>query len=195
MALIRRIARPLLAAPFILEGVRTALTPERDIDVFPEAFEAVDSAITKTSAPSFVDARTIVRASGAVAAGAGLLYATNRAPRLAAVTLLCTTTVGWAGRKRVWELSGEERTAEIQSILTDAGLLGGLLLAAVDHDGRPSMGYRWDQFVKRSQKNAEKKKTQLEKKRAQLEKKAGRLNSQARSTVEDAQKKLSSSLA
>ena len=80
MALVRRIARPLLAAPFIFEGVRTALHPEREIDVYPQAFDAVDSALGKTSTPGFVDVRTVVRATGAIAAGAGILYATNRYP-------------------------------------------------------------------------------------------------------------------
>lgn len=165
MALVRRIARPLLAAPFVFEGVRTALHPEREIDVFPQAFEAADKSLARVSqVPSFLDMRTIVRATGVVAAGAGLMYATNRCPRLAAVTLLATTSVGWAGRKRVWELRGEDLTGEVQSILTDAGLLGGVLLAAVDHDGKPSLGYRAEQFIERSQKKAAKTQRDLEKK-------------------------------
>src|SRR5699024_4511951 len=96
MSLVRRIARPLLAAPFVVEGVCTALHPEREIDVYPQAFDAADSAIAKSSAPGFLDVRTIVRSTGAIAAGAGVLYATNRCPRAAAVTLLATTSVGWA---------------------------------------------------------------------------------------------------
>ena len=183
MSLVRRIARPLLAAPFILEGIRTASQPEREIDVYPQAFEAVDSALAKTSTPDFLDARTIIRVSGAVAAGAGILYASNRCPRLAAATLLVTTSVGWAGRKRIWELSGEERMQEIQSILTDAGLLGGVLLAAVDHDGRPSLGYRANRFIERSQKQAAAK-------QRELEKKAGKLGKTAKGKVESAQKQL-----
>lgn len=184
MALVRRIARPLLAAPFIFEGVRTALHPEREIDVYPQAFDAVDSAIAKSSAPGFVDARTVVRVAGAVAAGAGVLYATNRYPRAAAATLLLTTSIGWAGRKKVWELRGEELTQEVQSILTDAGLLGGVLLAVVDNDGRPSLGYRANKFVERSQKKAAA--TQRE-----LEKKAGSLEKKAKGAVKTAQKQLS----
>ncbi|WP_193104112.1 hypothetical protein [Brachybacterium sp. FME24] len=172
MALVRRIARPLLAAPFVVEGVRTALRPEREIDVYPQAFEAVDSTLSKSSAPSFVDARTIIRATGVIAAGAGVLYAANRCPRAAAAALLMTTSVGWVGRKKVWELRGEERTQEIQAILTDAGLLGGVLLAVVDHDGRPSLGYQMNQFVERSQKKAAAKQRELEKKTDKLEKKA-----------------------
>jgi len=183
MALVRRIARPLLAAPFIFEGVRTALRPEREIDVYPQAFEAVDSALAKTSAPGFVDVRALIRASGAVAAGAGIMYATNRCPRAAAATLLVTTSVGWAGRRRVWELRGQERVQEIQSILSDAGLLGGVLLAVVDHDGRPSLGYQMNQFVERSQKKAQQKQRELGKKAEKLEKKT-------RSSVDSAQQKL-----
>lgn len=183
MALVRRIARPLLAAPFIFEGVRTALRPEREIDVCPEAFEAVDTALSKTSAPGFVDVRSIIRVSGAVAAGAGVMYATNRYPRAAAAALLATTSVGWAGRKRVWELRGQERVQEIRSILTDAGLLGGVMLAVVDHEGRPSLGYQMNQFVERSQKAAQKKQRELEKKAGQVEKKA-------KSSVGAAQQKL-----
>lgn len=194
MALVRRIARPLLAAPFIFEGVRTALRPEREIDVYPEAFEAVDTALSKTSAPGFVDVRAIIRVSGAVAAGAGVMYATNRYPRTAAAALLLTTSVGWAGRKRVWELRGQERVQEIQSILTDAGLLGGVMLAVVDHDGRPSLGYQVNQFVERSQKKAQKTQRDLEKKAGSVEKKAkdkaGQVEKKAKSSVEAAQQKL-----
>ncbi|MGP5623789.1 hypothetical protein [Brachybacterium alimentarium] len=172
MALVRRIARPLLAAPFIAEGVRTALRPEREIDVYPQAFDAVDSTLSKSSAPGFLDARTIVRATGVIAAGAGLMYATNRRPRAAAAALLLTTSVGWAGRKKVWELRGEERAREIQAILTDAGLLGGVLLAVVDHDGRPSLGNQVNDFVERSQKKAAAKQRELEKKASKIDKKA-----------------------
>lgn len=188
MALVRRIARPLLAAPFVLEGVRTAMNPERQIAVLPQAFAAVDSAVEKSSAPNFLDARTLLRATGVVAAGAGLAYATNRAPRAAAFTMLATTTIGWANRKKIWELQGEERMQEIRSLLGDAGLLGGLLLAAVDHDGRPSFGYRVNAFVERSQKNAAKR-------QRQLEKKADKLGKNARGVVKDAQKKLDSAAA
>ncbi|MFC7456501.1 hypothetical protein ACFQS2_04790 [Brachybacterium sp. GCM10030267] len=196
MALVRRIARPLLAAPFIYEGVRTAQRPEREIDVYPEAFEAVDSALAKSSTPDFVDVRTIIRVSGAVAAGAGVLYATNRCPRAAAAALLLTTSVGWAGRKKVWELRGEELLQEVQSILTDAGLLGGVLLAVVDHEGRPSLGYQVNKFVETSQKRAAAKQRELEKKagstQRDLQKKAGKAQKRAKATAGSAQKQLAS---
>lgn len=168
MSLIRGIARPLLAAPFVLEGVRTALHPEREIDVAPAAFGQVDKALSRGAAPSFVDARAIVRGAGIVAAGAGLLYATNRAPRAAAVLLLATTSVGLANRKKIWRLRGEERVQEPQSILTDAGLLGGVPLAVADTDGAPSPRYRVDKLVRRGQRSAARTQKQLEKSASSL---------------------------
>lgn len=163
MSLVRKLARPLIAAPFIYEGIRTARTPERATSVSPAAFAKADEYLHTTSLPSSVDSATIVRAAGALAAGAGVAYAAGKAPRLAAAVLLSTTTVGWAGRKKIWELSGEERAQEIQALLSDAGLLGGILLAVVDTDGRPSAAYRWNKFVDRAHKNAavNKKKAQL----------------------------------
>lgn len=171
MSLLRRLARPALAAPFIVEGVRTAISPEREISVAPAAFAQVDRALQSSPAPSFLDARSILRLSGAVAAGAGFLYATGRAPRLASGVLLATTTVGLAGRKKVWELKGAARTDEITSILKDAGLLGGIMLALVDREGRPSLGYQVGQFVERTQKQATKSQQRLEKKADALGKK------------------------
>lgn len=164
MSLVRRIARPLLAAPFVVEGVRTAITPERATALIPRSLvDRADSGLHSTPVPEAIGVSEILRVSGAVAAGAGLLYATGRSPRLAAGLLLATTTVGLAGRKRVWELRGAERREELLRIVTDAGLIGGVLLAVVDHDGRPSLGYQVEKFLERSQKSAEAKKRELEK--------------------------------
>lgn len=167
MSLLRRLARPALAAPFIWEGVQTFRSPERELDVAPAAFAQADKVLA-SSAPSFVNSRNILRAGGAVAAVAGVLYATDRAPRLAAGTLLLTTTVGLAGRKKIWELRGTELTDEIQAILTDAGLLGGLMIALVDREGRPSLGYQVGKLVERTQKRAIDEKENLEKQAERL---------------------------
>lgn len=200
MSLIRRIARPLIAAPFILEGVRTAQHPEREIDVAPAAFDQVDKVLSSTSLPRSIDARAIVRGAGVVAAGAGIMYATNRAPRLSAALLLVTTSVGIANRKKLWELRGEERVQELQSILTDAGLLGGVLLAIADTDGSPSVGYRVGKLVERGQKSAAKKQRELQKsadklgrkvKKSDVRKRAEKLQKQAGKKAGELQKSAS----
>jgi uncharacterized membrane protein YphA (DoxX/SURF4 family) len=194
MSLIRRIARPALAAPFIFEGVRTAISPEREIEVAPSAFAQVDRALESTQVPGFVDSRTVLRASGAVAAVAGLAYATGRAPRAAAGVLLMTTSVGLAGRKKVWQLRGDERMDEIKSILADVGLLGGVLIAVLDREGRPSLGYQWGQFVERSQKQAASTQRDLSKKADALSKKAEKKADEVAKKAQKSSKKLSDQL-
>src|SRR5699024_3094935 len=120
---------------------------------------------------------------GALGRRGGRLYGQDRGPGAAAVTLLATTSVGWAGRKKVWELRGEELTQELRSILTDAGLLGGVLLAVVDTEGRPSLGYRANKLVERGQKRAAAK-------QREIEKRAGALEKKAKGAVSTAQKQL-----
>lgn len=161
MSLVRSIARPLLAAPFIYEGVQEVLHPERAVEIFPVSMSDLNEQINKTSLPT--SAEQIFRISGAVSAIAGTALALNKAPRLAAFALLASTTVGLAGRKKVWELKGDARLEEIRAILGDLGLLGGALLAVVDTDGKPSLAYRVDKMIERGQKAAAEKQRELEK--------------------------------
>ena len=132
MSLIRRLARPMLAAPFVYEGVRTALHPEREIDVAPAAFAQVDKALENSSMPRAIDAAAIVRATGVVAAGAGVLYGMGRAPRVTSLLLLATTSVaaylglGGLGRYLFDALAVRDYT----TMLAGAVLIAVLALAA-----------------------------------------------------------------
>ena len=80
-------------------------------------------------------------------------------------------------------LKGPKLAPKISPNKTWSGLVGGMLLAVVDHDGRPSLGYQVNQFVERSQKKAQRKQRELEKKTQKLGKKT-------RSSVDSAQQKL-----
>lgn len=161
MSLIRRVARPLIAAPFVYEGVQTAIRPQRAIEILPLTMEDLDKDLDKVNFP--VDAETLIRVTGAVSAVSGLAFALNKKPRLAALVLLSTTFMAVAGRKKVWELEGPEQLEEARSILGDLGLLGGVLLATVDRDGKPSFAYRLDKMIERGQKSAQEKQRQLQK--------------------------------
>lgn len=161
MSLVRSIARPLLALPFVYEGVQTARSPERVVEILPVSIADLDAQVQKTQIPA--SAEQLLRATGAVAAVAGTAFALNKAPRVAAAALLVTTTVGLTGRKRVWELEGEQQMAEIRSILGDLGLFGGIMLAVVDTDGKPSTAYRVEKLIERGQKAAAQKQREMEK--------------------------------
>ena len=94
-----------------------------------------------TNVPS--DAETFARINAAVQVGGGLLLATGKLPRLASAALAFTVIPGSLGGHMFWAQSDPERKAEERrAFMTDLSLLGGLVIAAVDTEGKPSLGWR-----------------------------------------------------
>jgi uncharacterized membrane protein YphA (DoxX/SURF4 family)/gas vesicle protein len=141
--LLRRVARPLLSAVFIGQGVDSLLNPNSaaeaaapTVDGLRALPEPVGSSIPK-------DAETFAQINAVIQIGAGLLLATGKMPRLASGTLALTVLPANLGAHMFWNESDRQRKAEKrQAFLTDLGLLGGLLIAAADTEGRPSLGWR-----------------------------------------------------
>src|SRR5690625_1036269 len=141
MSLSRRLARPLLASSFIASGVDALLRPDSHV----ERFQAVEPALEKAGVPPAIasDTRLLVRVSGGVTAVAGLMVAANRNPRSAALTLAVITVPVTLVNNPVWTAASKERKKEMRrGLLTGASLLGGLLIAALDRDGKPSLAWR-----------------------------------------------------
>lgn len=69
----------------------------------------------------------------------GSLLALGVVPRIASLTLACSMVPTTVAGHRFWELSGEERRAELIQFLKNAAIFGGLLSAALDTGGRPSV--------------------------------------------------------
>jgi uncharacterized membrane protein YphA (DoxX/SURF4 family) len=88
------------------------------------------------------DDEALVRANGAVQLGAGLLLATNRMPRVASAALAVTLVPTTLGGHRWWEAQGTERAIQRFNFLKNVALLGGLILAAADTEGEPSLAWR-----------------------------------------------------
>ena len=94
-----------------------------------------------TNVPS--DAETFARINAAVQVGGGLLLATGKLPRLASAALAFTVIPGSMGGHMFWAQSDPQRKAEERrAFMTDLSLLGGLIIAAVDTEGKPSLGWR-----------------------------------------------------
>ena len=145
----------------IRDRARTVARPQRVVDGLPVELPELDSYVTSAGIPT--DAQTLVRVFGGVAAAAGVAFALNRAPRFSAGALLLSSTIALGGRRRIWELEGKERLEELGRIAGDLGLLGGVLLAVVDTDGKPGLAWRVDHAIERGQKIAENKRKDLEK--------------------------------
>lgn len=141
--LIRRIARPLLSVAFIGQGVDALRNPKPAADAARPALEGIRQLPDPigTKVPS--DAETFARINAAVQVGGGLLLATGKAPRLASAALAFTVVPGSIGAHMFWNASDPQRKAdERRAFLTDLSLLGGLIIAAVDTEGKPSLGWR-----------------------------------------------------
>lgn len=138
MSLVRRIARPMLAAIFIAGGVDALRRPAKRAE---QAQPLVDRAAEPLGLPQ--DPELLVRANGALMIAAGALLATGRFPRVASATLAGTLVPATIVEYPFWQTDDpqERRSQQIQ-VLKNVGLLGGLLLATVDTEGRPGLAYR-----------------------------------------------------
>jgi uncharacterized membrane protein YphA (DoxX/SURF4 family) len=141
--LIRRIARPLLSVAFIGQGVDALRNPKPAADAARPALEGIRQLPDPIGAKVPSDPETFARINAAVQVGGGLLLATGKAPRLASAALAFTVVPGSIGGHMFWNESDPQRKAdERRALLTDLSLLGGLIIAAVDTEGKPSLGWR-----------------------------------------------------
>ncbi|MGI8666520.1 MAG: DoxX family protein [Jatrophihabitans sp.] len=138
MPLIRALARPMLAATFISGGIDAVRNPGSKV---PAAEKVVSPLVD--AVPQLSDAEQVVKLDGAVKVVAGTLLAFGRFPRLSAAALAASLVPTTLAGHRFWEESDPtKRKAQQLHFLKNAGMLGGLLLAAVDTEGRPSLGWR-----------------------------------------------------
>jgi len=172
--LVRRIARPLLAAPFIYGGISTLRKPQ---DRVPGAAPVVEkiAATADKQLPVQVprDVQQWVQADAAVKVAAGSLFALNKLPRLTALVLSASIVPTTLAGHRFWEHEDPtERFGQISNFLKNTGILGGLLLAAVDTEGKPSVGYRARRSAKAAAVATEKSFEQASKRATKAQKKA-----------------------
>jgi len=141
--LIRRIARPMLSAAFISRGIDALRSPKPAADAARPALDGLSKLPDPvgTNVPS--NAETVARVNAAIQIGGGLLLASGRLPRVAAAALALTVVPGSLGAHMFWRESDPQRKAdERRAFLTDVSLIGGLIIAAVDTEGKPSLGWR-----------------------------------------------------
>ncbi|UQX09429.1 DoxX family protein [Candidatus Mycobacterium methanotrophicum] len=141
--LIRRIARPLLSAVFIGQGVETLRNPEVAVDAAEPAVTALRTLPEPFGSKVPSDPETAARITAAVQVGGGLLLATGKMPRIASAALAFTVIPSSLGAHLFWTESDPERKArKRRDLLTDLSLLGGLIIASADTAGKPSLGWR-----------------------------------------------------
>lgn len=139
MALSRRIARPLLASIFVVGGFDAVRNPAGKV----AKARAVTEPLREETGIAALDTEAVVRVNGFVQIFAGMLLATGRVRRLACFFLMGSLIPTTYAGHRFWEETDETaRTQQRMHFLKNLGLLGGLILAAVDTEGAPSLGWR-----------------------------------------------------
>jgi len=149
MTLVRRVARPMIAAPFIHTGVDGVRHPGPRI----EAARPVAARLAPLGVPE--DPEVLVRANSAVMAGAGVLLAAGRLPRLAGLLLAVSGGASTVVRYPFWaDKDADTRREQRQQFVLRMGLVGAALLAAVDTEGRPGMVWRSRRAARSAEKTA-----------------------------------------
>ncbi len=145
MTLTRRLARPLLASSFVVGGAHALRHSETLAQQARPVTDRVVPAAERVapSAPIPTDPKTLVRITAGVQIAAGLMLATDRMPRLSSMVLAGTLVPSTLSQHRFWEESDKaDRNHELLHFGKDLSVLGGLLIAALDTEGQPSLGWR-----------------------------------------------------
>jgi uncharacterized membrane protein YphA (DoxX/SURF4 family) len=141
--LIRRIARPLLSAAFVGQGVDSLLNPKSAAEAAAPTVDGLRALPDPLGSSIPTDAQTFAQLNAAVQIGGGLLLATGKAPRIASAALAFTVLPANLGAHMFWSESDPQIKAEKRrEFLTDLSLLGGLMIASADTAGKPSLGWR-----------------------------------------------------
>jgi putative oxidoreductase len=145
MTVIRLIARPMLASMFVMGGIDSLMHASGKVAKAEKVTGQVPTLAEKLAPglPVPKDPETLVRINGGVQVAAGLALATGRAPRLSALALaasLVPTT--YAGHPFWEEKDKAARATQRIQFFKNISMLGGLLLAAVDTEGKPGVAWR-----------------------------------------------------
>ncbi|MFI5696997.1 DoxX family membrane protein [Kribbella sp. NPDC051586] len=148
MTVVRALARPLLSVIFVVQGANAIRNPE---PLVPKAQPVTDRLVPmmKRAAPPQVSERipdttaNLVRLNGAAQVLGGVALATGKGRRLGASLLaasLVPTTL--AGHPFWLEKDKTVRSQQRLQFMKNLGIMGGLLLAAVDTEGKPGVAWR-----------------------------------------------------
>ncbi|MGI9156486.1 MAG: DoxX family membrane protein [Marmoricola sp.] len=145
MTVTRLIARPLIATGFVFGAVsalqNTGSVAQRAKPVTDKLVPLIQRTMPGVPVPT--DPQTIVRINSATQIMAALALATGRAPRVSstvlALSLLPTTVAGHAFWKETDAAAKKTQRLQFAKNLT---MLGGVLLAAVDTEGKPGVAWR-----------------------------------------------------
>lgn len=148
--LIRKVARPMLAATFISQGVDSLRRPMSAADAARPTLVGLRKLPDPVSSRVPQSPETFAKVTAATQIGGGLLLATGRMPRLASAVLAATVLPANLGSHMFWsEADPVGKARKRREFMVDLSLLGGLIIASADTAGKPSLGWRGRRAAKR----------------------------------------------
>jgi uncharacterized membrane protein YphA (DoxX/SURF4 family) len=145
MTISRLLARPMLASMFVVGGVNAL----RNSEAHAAKAEPVADRLTPLAqkalpqAPIPTETVTLVRLNAVAQIGAAAMLASGRLPRLSATVLAASLVPTTAAGHRFWEEEDpEQRRNQKIHFFKNVSMLGGLMLAAVDTEGKPGVAWR-----------------------------------------------------
>jgi putative oxidoreductase len=145
MTVSRVIARPLIASTFFV-GAVSALKDAPELAKKASGLVEVVTPLVKRVAPTAPlpeDPVTLVRVNAAIQLVAASALATGRAPRLASATLAASLVPTTLAGHRFWEQADpEQRKNQKIHFFKNVSMVGSLVLASFDTDGKPNVRWR-----------------------------------------------------
>jgi len=160
MGLLRFAARSMLASYFVINGVKALKDPQQ---LVPDAEPLANAVVPtiKRFAPAEIAARipedavTLVRVNGALQVFGGLALATGFGRRLGALSLAGSLIPSTIARHPFWSRSDKaEAAVDRAAFVKNVALLGGVLIASADTEGKPSLAWRAEAGRKQLAKSA-----------------------------------------
>jgi uncharacterized membrane protein YphA (DoxX/SURF4 family) len=130
----------MLGALFVYEGARALANPDPLLAPAKPLADRITPLLARTPLPA--DTKLLVQLNGATQLAGGLLMSSGRLARPTATVLAGSLAMTTAAAHMSWRKAepAAKREQRLQ-LLKNLGVLGGLLLAAADTQGRP--GLRW----------------------------------------------------
>jgi uncharacterized membrane protein YphA (DoxX/SURF4 family) len=148
MTLLRAVPRVMLASYFVSSGIKAIRDPE---SLVPAAEPLADRVVplvkeyTPEQVASYVPENTVtlVRVFGLAQVLGGTALATGKGRRLGALLLAGTLVPSTIAKHPFWKVQDpEERAQDRNHFLKNISLLGGVLIASADTEGKPSLAWR-----------------------------------------------------
>ena len=145
----------MLASMFLVGGFNAVKSPDKQAPRAQAVTDRLVPLLQKVVPQLPSDPATLVRLNGGLQLVAGAALATGRAPRISAAALALSLVPTTAAGHRFWEES--DPTAKTQQRLhffKNVSMLGGLIIAAGDTEGRPGVAWRARRAVKDTRREA-----------------------------------------